>query len=73
MSQKSYDHTCNINTLSFARNIIDNVRVNNTLLIKIMFILKAIESHFKRLYDKSNLTIVVISYEIYETRRRLVS
>ena len=42
-------------------------------LCEIMFILKAIKSHFKRLYDKQNLTLVVISYEIYETRRRLVS
>ena len=41
--------------------------------IEIMFILKAIKSHFKGPYDKQNLTLVVISYEIYETRRRLVS
>ena len=41
--------------------------------IEIMFILKAIKSHFKVSYDKQNLTLVVISYEIYETRRRLVS
>ena len=41
--------------------------------IEIMFILKAIKSHFKGSYDKQNLTHVVISYEIYETHRRLVS
>ena len=35
--------------------------------------LKAIKSRFKGSYDKQNLTLVVISYEIYETRRRLVS
>ena len=35
--------------------------------------LKAIKSHFKESYDKQNLTLVVISYDIYETRRRLVS
>ena len=35
-------------------------------LIEILFILKAIKSHFKRSYDKQNLTLVVISYEIYE-------
>ena len=29
VSQKSYDHTCN-NTLAHRRNVIDNVRVNNT-------------------------------------------
>ena len=43
-------------------------------LIEIMFILKAIKSHFKGSYDKQNLTLVVILYEIQcETRRRLVS
>ena len=34
---------------------------------------KAMKSHLKQSYDKQNLTLVVISYEIYETRRRLVS
>ena len=34
-----------------------------------MFILKAITSYLKGSYDKPNLTRVVISYEIYETRR----
>ena len=38
-----------------------------------MFILKAIKSHFKRSYDKQNLTLLVILYEIYETRLRLTS
>ena len=38
-----------------------------------MFILKATKSDFKGSYDKLNLTLVVISSEIYETRRRLVS
>ena len=42
-------------------------------LIKILFILNAIKSHFKGSYDKQNLTLEVISYESYETRRRLVS
>ena len=52
-------------------------------LIEIIFILKAIKSHFKGAnffymnkvlfyYDKRNLTIVVILYEIYETHRRLI-
>ena len=41
--------------------------------IEILLILKAIKSHFKGLYHKQNLTHVVISYEIYETRQRLVS
>ena len=39
----------------------------------IMHILEAIKSHFKGSYDKHNLTLVVIPYEIYETHRRLVS
>ena len=42
-------------------------------LIEIMFILKKINSNSKGSYDKQNFTLVVISYEIYETRQRLVS
>ena len=42
------------------------------LLIEIIFSLNAIKSHFKVSYDKQNLTLVVISYEIYETLRRLI-
>ena len=42
-------------------------------LIEIKFIMKAIKSGFTGSYDKQNLTLVVISYEIYETRQRLVS
>ena len=67
-----YDHTCN-NTLARTRKVIDNVRVNNAFLIDKMLHLKAIKSHFKGSYDKQDLILVVISYEIYETRRRLVS
>ena len=40
-------------------------------LIEIKLILKAIKYSFKGSYDKQNHTLVVISYEIYETRRRL--
>ena len=40
---------------------------------EILFILKAIKSDFKGSYDKQNLTLVIVSFEIYETRRRLVS
>ena len=36
-------------------------------LIEIMLILKDIKSHFK-----GHMTLVVCSFEIYETRRRLV-
>ena len=42
-------------------------------LIEIMLILKAIKSYFKGSYDKKNLKLMVISYEIYEIRRRRVS
>ena len=42
-------------------------------LTAIMFIMKAMKSQFKMSYDKQNLTRAVNSYEIYETRQRLVS
>ena len=42
-------------------------------LIEIIFILKAIKSYFKGSYDKQNITLVIISHEINETRRRLTS
>ena len=41
--------------------------------IEIMFVLKVIKSNFKGSYDKQNLTLVVISYKVYETSQRLVS
>ena len=41
--------------------------------IEIMFILKTIKSHFKGSYDKQNLTLMVILYEIYETCQRLLT
>ena len=41
---------------------------------EIMFILKVLKFRLKGgPYDKQNLTLVVISYEIYETRQRLIS
>ena len=40
--------------------------------VEIMSTLKAIISSFERSYDKQNITLVVISYEIYQTRQRLV-
>ena len=42
-------------------------------LVEIILTLKAIKSHFKGSYDKHNLTLMVILYEIYDTRQRLVS
>ena len=63
MSYKSYNHTCNKH-FAHTRNVTDNVRVNNVFVIEIMSILKAIKSHIKRSYEKQNLTLVLISYEI---------
>ena len=40
--------------------------------LKKMSNLKAIKSHFERSYDKQNITLMVISYEIYQTCQRLV-
>ena len=37
-------------------------------LIKVMLISKVIKCHFKGSYNRQNLTLVVILYEIYETR-----
>ena len=42
-------------------------------LIETMFILKAIKSHYEGSYDKQNLTLAVILYEIHETQGRPVS
>ena len=41
--------------------------------IELMFVLKAIKSRFKGSSDNHNLTLVIFSYEIYETRQRRVS
>ena len=39
---------------------------------EIMLVLKAIKSHVEESCDKQNLTLVIISYEICETRRMLI-
>ena len=54
-------------------HVIGSIGVYNTSLIEILFILKTMKSHFKGSYDKQKLTLVVVSYEIYETLHRLVS
>ena len=51
----------------------NDVRDNVLFSIEIMSTLQTIKSSLKRSYDKQNLTLVAISYEIYETRKRLVS
>ena len=53
-----------ITLLALRCNVIDNVSVNNGFLIEIMIILKVIKSPLKGSYDKQNLTLVVISYEM---------
>ena len=53
--------------------LIDNVCVNNAFPLGNNVYFERIESHFKGSYDKQHRTLVVISYEIYETRQRLVS
>ena len=64
MSQKSYDHS--VITLKHVQ-VRSLTSVSTThFLTEIMFILKVIKYHFKGLYDKQNLTLVAISYEIYE-------
>ena len=72
MSYKSYDHTCN-NTFRVDVTSLKTSISKMRFLLKKMITLKAIKSHFKGSYYKQNLTLVVISYEIYETGRRLVS
>ena len=73
--------SCHINHMT--KRVITHWRVHATSLtmsastrhfrIEIMFIWKATKSHFKGSYDKQNLIVVVMLYEIYETRRKLVS
>ena len=67
--KNSHDHRCN-SILSRTRDVTDNVRVNNAFPLEILFILKTMKYHLKGSYDKPNISLVVISYEIYETRRR---
>ena len=63
--------TTRVLTLSAeARNVM-TTSVTTMFLVEIMSTFKAIKSYIDRLYDKQNITLVVISYEIYQTRRRL--
>ena len=72
MSYKSYDHSCN-NTLARMHNVTDNVHINNAFSHRTNVHFEGNKSHFRGSYDKQNLTLVVISYKIYETCQRLVS
>ena len=51
----------------------DDVHVNHAFSVEQLSTVKSIKSNLKGSYDKQNLTLVVISYKIYETRQRLVS
>ena len=73
--QKPYDHTCN-NTLAGTCNVITTSMSTTHFLLNNYQNFKAItwiKFNLKWSYDKQFLTLVVISYEINETRRTLVS
>ena len=63
---KIHYHTCN-NTL--AGNVMSLAMTVSAMhfIIEIIFILNKIKSHFKGLYDTQYLTLIVISYNVYET------
>ena len=65
--------TTRVITLAHKCNAIDNVRVDNAFSSGNIVQFEGDKINFKESYDKQNLSLVVISYEIYETRRRLVS
>ena len=58
------------NTLVRMRNVIDNVRQQCIFSLNVHF--EGDKMSLKGPYDQKNLTVMVISYEIYETRRRLI-
>ena len=72
MSYLLYDNTCN-NTLVRTCHVIDNVRVNNAFSYCNSVHFEDDKIPSKVSCDKQDLTLVAISYESYETRRRLVS
>ena len=72
MSKKSYEQTCN-NTLTRTRHVIDNVRANIGFSYWNKVHFEGDKIPFKGSNGKEDLTLVVISNEMYETRRRLVS
>ena len=55
------------------RNVIENVRVNNAFTCLNGAHFEGDKSSVRGSYVKQNPIFVVISYEIYKTRRRLVS
>ena len=63
MSKKSFS-----NNTALTMSVVTMSVSTTCLLIEIMFILKAIKSYFKGSYDKQKFALLVISYEINETR-----
>ena len=63
VSYRQYGYTC-YNTLAHRRDVTDSVSTMR-FFIERMSVFKAIESNFKGSYDKQNLTLEVISYEVY--------
>ena len=55
--------------LSYGRITHGAIRDSVMFSVEIGSAFRAIKSHLKQSYDKQNLTFVVISYEIYETRQ----
>ena len=56
-----------ITLLARTRNVTDNVRVNNAFSYCNNLYFEGDNISFKMPYDKQNLTLIVIVYEIYET------
>ena len=55
-----------INILAGTNNVM-TISVTTAFLVEIMSTFKTIKSFFERSYDKQNITLMVISYEIYQT------
>ena len=64
--------TTRVLTLSAGISNVMKTSVTTAFFVEKMSTLKAIKSHFERSYDKQNITRVVISYEIYQTRRKFI-
>ena len=64
--------TARVLTLSAGKSNVMTTSVTTMYFsLKKMFTLKAIKGHFERSYDKQNITLVVISYEIYHITTRV--
>ena len=66
VSQKLYDHMCN-NTLACIHNAISQHHVNNAFSYCNNAHFEGDKIPFKEPYDKQNLTLMAISYKIYDS------